>query len=67
MKRQKHREFVYIGEPVPQLKEQEHGDFLLLVQESVLFSLEKRGLLSQAQRENAVQLLEQQYRQKRGK
>lgn len=66
MKRKKHREFIYIGESVPELNEMEHGDFLLLVQQSVLFSLEKRGLLNQVQRENALQLLEEQYRQKQG-
>lgn len=63
MKRKTHRDFIYIGEPIPKLNEQEHGAFLLLVQRSVLYSLEKRGLLTQTQREHAAQLLEQKYYQ----
>lgn len=65
MKRLKHREFICVGEPIPQLNEQEHSDFLLLVQQSVLYSLEKRGLLTQVQRENGIQLLEQKYCRKK--
>ena len=55
------REFVYIGDPVPELNEQEHAKFLLNVQKSILFSLEKRGLLTGNQRERCLTALEQQY------
>lgn len=55
------REFVYIGDPVPELNEQEHAKFLLNVQKSILFSLEKRGLLTGTQRERCLTALEQQY------
>ena len=57
----KHREFVYIGDPVPELNEQEHAKFLLNVQKSILFSLEKRDLLTGTQRERCLTALEQQY------
>ena len=38
----KHREFIYVGDPVPEFNEQEHAAFLLNVQKSILLSLEKR-------------------------
>ena len=59
----KHREFVYVGDPVPQLNEQEHAKFLLNVQKSILFSLEKRNLLTGSQRERCLTILENQYNQ----
>ena len=42
----KSREFVYVGEHVPQITEQEHAEFYLHFQKSILASLEKRGLLT---------------------
>ena len=39
-----HREFVYVGDPVPELNEQEHAAFLMNIQKSILLSLEKRKL-----------------------
>lgn len=46
-----HREFVYSGEPVPELNGQEYAEFLINIQRAVILSLEKRELLSASQRE----------------
>lgn len=58
----KHREFKYVGEPVPELNEQEHAAFLMNFQRSILLSLEKRNLLTASQRERCLLELEKQYR-----
>lgn len=57
----KHREFVYVGEPVPELNGQEHAAFLMNIQRAILLSLEKRNLLTAAQRERCLLELEKQY------
>ncbi len=54
----KHREFVYVGEPVPELNEREYAAFLMNIQRSILFSLEKRNLLTTSQRERCLLELE---------
>ena len=59
----KHREFVYVGDPVPELNEQEHAAFLLNIQRSILLSLEQRNLLTPHQRERCITELEQRYSQ----
>lgn len=58
----KHREFIYVGEPVPELNEQEHAAFFMNFQKSILLSLEKRNLLTASQRERCLLELEKQYR-----
>lgn len=60
----KHREFVYAGEPVLELNEQEHAAFLMNIQTAILLSLEKRDLLTASQRERCVLELEKQNRAK---
>ena len=60
-----HREFVYTGDPVPDLDRQEYAAFLLNVQKGVLFSLEQRKLLTPSQRERCLAALENQYSQKK--
>lgn len=55
------REFVYIGDPVPELNEQEHATFLMNIQKSILLSLEKRKLLTHFQQERCLIELEKQY------
>ena len=60
----KHREFVYVGNPVPELNEQEHAAFLMNIQKSVLLSLEQRKLLTHSQCERCLAELEQQYSNK---
>lgn len=55
------REFVYVGDPVPELNEQEHAAFLMNIQKSILLSLEKRKLLTHSQRERCLVELEKQY------
>lgn len=58
----KHREFVYIGDSVPELNEQEHAAFLMNIQKAILFSLEQRKLLTAYQRECCIIELEQRHR-----
>lgn len=59
----RHREFVYTGEPIPDISVQEHAEFLVNFQKAILCSLEKRELLSASQRERCVLELEKQYSQ----
>lgn len=42
----KFREFIYTGEPVPQITETEHLAFYLLFQKALLAALNQRGLLT---------------------
>lgn len=58
----KKRKFVYTGDSVPELKWQEHGVFFYNIQRAVLFSLEKRSLLTSSQRERCLAELEGRYR-----
>ena len=55
------REFVYIGDPVTELNEEEHAAFLMNVQKAILLSLEQRKLLTHSQRERCLAKLEKQY------
>lgn len=57
----KHREFIYTGEPVPELNEWEHAAFFMNFQRSILLSLEKRNLLTTSQQERCLFELEKQY------
>lgn len=43
------KEYVYTGEPVPNLSQTEQDEFLPQLQRAVICSLEKRGLLSHGQ------------------
>ena len=63
----KHREFIYVGKPVPELNGQEYAAFFMNFQRSILLSLEKRNLLTSSQRERCLIELEKQYRLKRKK
>lgn len=63
----KHREFVCVGDPAPELNEQEHAAFLRNIQRSIVLSLEKRKLLTSSQRERCLAELEKQYRQSQSK
>lgn len=50
----KSREYVYVGEPIPELTTQEHKEFLILLEKAVLHSLEKRNLISRHQRDRCL-------------
>lgn len=58
------REFIYVGEPVGQITEEEHAAFYLHLQKSILASLEKRGLLTRSQCSRCIGELEKQYSRK---
>lgn len=60
------REFVYTGEPVPELNVREHAAFLMNLQKAILFSLEKRKLMTPSQRERCILMLEEQFRNGKG-
>jgi len=55
------REFVYVGEPAPQITEQEYAAFYLQFQKSILASLEKRKLLTRSQYIRCIEEIERQY------
>ncbi|WP_310602278.1 hypothetical protein [Anaerosporobacter sp.] len=57
----KYREFIFVGEHIPQLTEKEDEAFLLHYQNSILVSLKKRKLLSDSQYERCVEELKKQY------
>lgn len=57
----KYREFIYDGEPAPQITEQEHAAFYLQFQKSILDSLKKRELLTYAQYKRCIGEVEKQY------
>lgn len=59
-----HREFVYVGDSVPKITEQDYAAFLLQLQKAMLASLEKRELLSHSQYGRCIEELETQYRRK---
>ena len=58
------REFVYVGEPAPQINEQENPAFYLHIQRSILASLEKRELLTHSQYVRCMEEIEKQYKRK---
>ncbi len=55
------REFVYVGDPVAQITEQEHAAFYLQFHKSILASLKKRELLTHSQYERCIEEIEKQY------
>ena len=57
----KHREFRYVGDPVPELNEREHAEFFMNIQRSILLSLEKRNLLTASQRQRCLLELNKNY------
>lgn len=63
----KPKEYLYVGEPVPDLMEPQYSEFLLHLQKSILYSLEKRNLLTHAQKEHCVAEIEKQCTKERSK
>lgn len=59
------REFIYIGDPAPQIIEQEYAAFYLHLQKSILASLEKRELLTHSQYSRCIKEIEKQDSQKK--
>lgn len=53
----KHREFVYIGEPIPTINPLEHADFILHFQKSMVQSLVTQKLLTSRQAELVIEKL----------
>lgn len=56
----KEREFIYVGEPIPKITKENHADFILHYQKSILLSLVKRNLLTLSQCERCMEELERQ-------
>lgn len=56
----KYREFIYVGDPIPELDTQEYAAFYFHFQKAILASLQKRNLLTDAQWKRCVALLEKQ-------
>lgn len=59
--------YEYSGETSPDLNQPEYWDFLLLLQKAVVFSLEKRELLTHAQAEKCVNKLQKLHTKKHSK
>ena len=55
-----HREFIYVGDPFPELTSQNYSAFLMLIQESILLSLKERKLLNHSQCERCLNELNEQ-------
>lgn len=55
-----HRDFIYVGEPIPELTSQNNSAFLMLIQESILLSLKERKLLNHSQCERCLNELNEQ-------
>ena len=47
-----------MGEPVPDLMEPKYSEFLIHLQKSILYSLEKRNLLTHSQTKRCVMEIE---------
>lgn len=60
-----HREFIYVGDPFPELTSQNNSAFLMLIQESILLSLKDRKLLDPSQYERCLKELNMQEQLKR--
>lgn len=54
----KHREFEYVGQPIPMIDEVENADFILNYQKSILLALVKRNLLTLSQCERCLEELQ---------
>ena len=63
----KPKEYIYVGETVPDLMEQQYLEFLLHLQKSILYSLEKRKLLTHVQMERCMAEIEKQCTKERSK
>ena len=61
------RKYVYTGDPIPTLTQQEHAAFQFDLQKAILLSLEKENVLTTAQRNRCLIALEKQYLAKYGK
>lgn len=54
------REFIYDGEPVLKMTEQEYTAFYLQIQKSIIASLKKRELLTDLQYKRCIEEIEKQ-------
>ena len=54
----KKREFTYVGDPIPKIDKDNHANFILNYQQSILLALVKRNLLTLAQYELCMEELE---------
>lgn len=56
-----HKDYIYIGDPIPKLSRKNNAAFLLHLQEAVIFSLEKRKMLTSTQCDQCIAELENRY------
>lgn len=59
----KHRDYIYVGDPIPELNEQQHAAFLNHLQKAILCSLHQRGLIHSSQKERCLAEIEKRYTQ----
>jgi len=53
-----HRDFVYVGEPIPPIDSAKNADFVLSMQKAMLLSLLKRKLLTSSQMEQIMEIVQ---------
>ncbi len=58
-----HKDYSYVGDPIPQLSMKDNPDFFLIFQKAVIYSLKKRNLLTDSQCDLCIERLERQYRE----
>ena len=58
-----HKDFSYIGDPIPPLSMKDNPDFFLNLQKAVVYSLKKRKLLTDSQCDLCIEKLEHQVRE----
>ena len=51
--------YAYAGEPIPDLNDPKYTGFLIHLEKSVLYSLEKRALISPSQRDRCLAGIEE--------
>ena len=56
-----HHDYIYCGDPIPELSEKENPSFFLNLQKAIICSLEKRSLLTSAQCGRCIAQLEKQH------
>lgn len=59
-----HKEWIYVGEPIPELDANRDAAFLALLQTAILVSLEKRQLITRSQHDLCLAALQEDLQKK---
>jgi hypothetical protein len=58
----KNNEYTYVGEPIPKVTREQHADFIINYQKSILYALVEKRLITPTQCEKCIEELEYQRR-----